>query len=143
MFADSPTKIPRIFNVETTWKRPFPRRFNVEYTLCVCRENFFYILWYCGCSTFFFKYRIFKTIELFCSLKALFFIKNCNYIFIAWHLFSQIVQVRSVKWDQKLLSVNNDYTKVTKVYEDYVKFRKGRKHKRQRKTKKLVFQKNR
>ena len=24
-----------VYYVETTWKRPFPRRFNVEYTWCV------------------------------------------------------------------------------------------------------------
>ena len=34
-----PTNTPCIFHVETTWKRPFPRRFNVEYTWCVCRVN--------------------------------------------------------------------------------------------------------
>ena len=28
---------PRGFHVETTWKRPFPRRFNMESTWCVCR----------------------------------------------------------------------------------------------------------
>ena len=37
----------------------------------------------------------------------------------------------------------NDYIDVTNVHEDYTKFRKGRKHKKCRKTKKLVFQKNR
>ena len=26
------------FHVKATWKRPFPRRFNVEYTWCVCME---------------------------------------------------------------------------------------------------------
>ena len=34
-----PTNIPRVFHVETTWKRSFPRHFNVEYTRCVCRVN--------------------------------------------------------------------------------------------------------
>ena len=29
---------PHVFHVETTWKPPFPRRFNVEYAWCVCRE---------------------------------------------------------------------------------------------------------
>ena len=33
-----PTNTPRGFHVETRWKRPFPRRFNVESTWCVCRE---------------------------------------------------------------------------------------------------------
>ena len=32
-----PKNKSRVFHVETTWKRPFPRRFNVEYTWCVCR----------------------------------------------------------------------------------------------------------
>ena len=32
-----PTNTPRVFHVETTWKRSFPRRFNVEYTWSVCR----------------------------------------------------------------------------------------------------------
>ena len=31
-----PTNTPLVFHVETTWKRPFSRRFNVEYTWCVC-----------------------------------------------------------------------------------------------------------
>ena len=34
-----PTNKPRVFHVETTWKRPFPRRFNVEYTWCVGRVS--------------------------------------------------------------------------------------------------------
>ena len=32
-----PTNTPRVFHVETTWRRLFPRRFNVKYTLRVCR----------------------------------------------------------------------------------------------------------
>ena len=36
----NPTNTPREFHVETMWKRPFPRRFNVEFTWCVCREVF-------------------------------------------------------------------------------------------------------
>ena len=28
----NPTNVPCRFHVETTWKRPFPRRFNVEFT---------------------------------------------------------------------------------------------------------------
>ena len=36
-----PAKTPRVFHVETTWKRPFPRRFNVEYTWYVCRDASF------------------------------------------------------------------------------------------------------
>ena len=32
-----PTNTSRVFHVETTWKRLFPRRFNVENTWCVCR----------------------------------------------------------------------------------------------------------
>ena len=38
----NPTKTPRVFQIETTWKRPFPpfpRRLNLEYTWCVCRES--------------------------------------------------------------------------------------------------------
>ena len=35
----TPTNTPRVFQVETTWKRPFPRRFNLEYTWCVCRDT--------------------------------------------------------------------------------------------------------
>ena len=38
---------------------------------------------------------------------------------------------------------NNDYTNVMKVYEEYIKLRTDSKHKKHRKTKKLVFQKNR
>ena len=37
---DIPINTPRVFHVETTWKRPFLRRFNVEYTWCVCRDQF-------------------------------------------------------------------------------------------------------
>ena len=36
-----PTNTPRGFHVETTWKRPFPRCFNVQSTWCVCRANAF------------------------------------------------------------------------------------------------------
>ena len=32
-----PTNTPRVHHVEKTWKRSFPRRFNVEYTWYVCR----------------------------------------------------------------------------------------------------------
>ena len=32
-----PANTPSVFHVETTWKRTFPRRFNVEYTWSVCR----------------------------------------------------------------------------------------------------------
>ena len=35
----NPTSTPHRFRVETAWKRPFPRRFNVESTRCVCREG--------------------------------------------------------------------------------------------------------
>ena len=35
-----PTNTPYVFHVETTWKRSFPRRFNVEYTWNVCRVSF-------------------------------------------------------------------------------------------------------
>ena len=31
-----PTNTSRGFHVETTWKRSFPRRFNVESAWCVC-----------------------------------------------------------------------------------------------------------
>ena len=37
-----PTNTPRGLHVETTWKRPFPRRFNVESTWCVCRAALFW-----------------------------------------------------------------------------------------------------
>ena len=33
------TNTPCVFHVETAWKPPFPCRFNVEYTWCVCRES--------------------------------------------------------------------------------------------------------
>ena len=33
-----PTNTPRGFHVEMTWKQPFPRRFNVDSTWCVCRD---------------------------------------------------------------------------------------------------------
>ena len=36
--SDNPTNTPRVSHVETTWKRSFQHRFNVEYTWCVCRE---------------------------------------------------------------------------------------------------------
>ena len=36
---DFPTNTLSVFHVETTWKRPFPRCFNVEYTRCVCRVH--------------------------------------------------------------------------------------------------------
>ena len=39
-FFNIPTNMPRVLLVETTWKRLFPRRFNVEYTRCVCRDRF-------------------------------------------------------------------------------------------------------
>ena len=32
---NTPTNTPRVFNVETTRKRAFPHRFNMEYTWCV------------------------------------------------------------------------------------------------------------
>ena len=32
IFLNLPTNTPLVFHVETTWKGPFPRRFNVEYT---------------------------------------------------------------------------------------------------------------
>ena len=38
LFNEIPRNTPRGFHVETTWKRSFPRRFNVESTLCVCRD---------------------------------------------------------------------------------------------------------
>ena len=31
------TNTPCVLHVETTWKRSFPRRFNVEYMWCVCK----------------------------------------------------------------------------------------------------------
>ena len=34
-----PTNTPRVFHVETTWKRSFLRHLNVEYTRCVCRAR--------------------------------------------------------------------------------------------------------
>ena len=33
------TNTPGGFHVETTWKRSFPRRFNMESTWCVCRQD--------------------------------------------------------------------------------------------------------
>ena len=36
-----PTNTPHVLHIETTWKRPFPRRFKVEYTWCACRANIF------------------------------------------------------------------------------------------------------
>ena len=35
-----PTNASRGFHVEMTWKRPFPSRFSVESTWCVCRVVF-------------------------------------------------------------------------------------------------------
>ena len=36
------TNTPREFHLETTWKRPFPRCFNVEYTWCVCMKDIYW-----------------------------------------------------------------------------------------------------
>ena len=33
------TSTPDAFHVETTWKRLFPRRFNMEYTWCIYKED--------------------------------------------------------------------------------------------------------
>ena len=38
-YKNSPTNTPRVFHVEAKWKRPFPCRFNMEYTWCVCRVS--------------------------------------------------------------------------------------------------------
>ena len=35
-----PANTPRVFHVETTWERSFSRRFNVEYTWCVCKVRY-------------------------------------------------------------------------------------------------------
>ena len=35
----NPTNTPRVFPVETTWKRSFPCRFYVEYTWSVCKKS--------------------------------------------------------------------------------------------------------
>ena len=35
-FSKNPTNTSHVFYVETTWKRMFPRHFNVEYTCCIC-----------------------------------------------------------------------------------------------------------
>ena len=39
-----PTNTPRVFLVELTWKRVFPRRFNAEYTRSVCRATEYFKL---------------------------------------------------------------------------------------------------
>ena len=39
---ENPINTPQAFHVETTWKQPFSRCFNVEYTRCVCREDIIY-----------------------------------------------------------------------------------------------------
>ena len=33
------TNTSRVFHVQTTWERPFPHRFNMEYKWCVWRED--------------------------------------------------------------------------------------------------------
>ena len=38
-----PTSTSSAFHVETTWKRSFPRRFNLEYTWCVFRVRVTYL----------------------------------------------------------------------------------------------------
>ena len=38
-----PTNTPHVFHVETTWKRPFLRFFNLEYTWCVCKDQLWVI----------------------------------------------------------------------------------------------------
>ena len=40
----NPTNTSRVFHVETTWNRPFPRRLNVEYTWCVCKEVLYHVV---------------------------------------------------------------------------------------------------
>ena len=49
-----PANIPRVFYVKTTWKRSFPRRFNMEYTWCVCRD-FLWSFVFCFRKAFFQK----------------------------------------------------------------------------------------
>ena len=41
MTESLPTDTPRGFHVETTRKRSFPRRFNMESTWCVCSLHYF------------------------------------------------------------------------------------------------------
>ena len=56
------------------------------------------------------------------------------------------LKVRSDKWEKKTRDtsyINNSYADVTNVYEEYIEFGTGSNHKKRRKTKKLVFQKNR
>ena len=43
-FLSNLRNTPPVFHVETTWKRIFSRRFNVEYTWFVCREFVSYLL---------------------------------------------------------------------------------------------------
>lgn len=35
-----PTNILSVFYIKATWKRLFPRRFNMEYACCVCSNHF-------------------------------------------------------------------------------------------------------
>ena len=39
MYTNLPTNTPGGLHVETTGRRPFPRRFNVEFTWCVCSAS--------------------------------------------------------------------------------------------------------
>ena len=93
----------------------------------ICSWCFFYTLWFCECSTFFFKNGIFKTQA---PWKHVFFIKSYNQVFMTC-----ICSHKLFKWEVISENINttlckycNDYTKVTKVYEDYVEFRTDRKH---------------
>ena len=38
----TPTNTPRVFHVETGWKRSFVLRFNVKHTWCACRDLFIF-----------------------------------------------------------------------------------------------------
>ena len=64
--AWGPTNTPREFHVETTWKRPFPRRFNMEFTWCVCSR----------CSDGVGKHAITKSWTVICQTSRTFFTLN-------------------------------------------------------------------
>ena len=61
--AWGPTNRPREFHVETTWKRAFPRRFNVESRWCVCS----------GCSDGVGKHAITNSWTVICQTSRTFF----------------------------------------------------------------------
>ena len=98
-----PTNTPRVFDVEMMWKRPFPRRFNLEYTWCVCRGlslhtspivsmlgwfyfkiNFF--KWICSIFIPGVIINVFRNFKISCNVKKE-KIQSLRYIIVFWNDF--------------------------------------------------------